>query len=167
MTKPDPGLPAIISDEHVHAVGLLIIWSAKLELALTEVIAAFTELSTVDALMVVHHQGVAGKIDTLKAIINLYAKEAPDFPDAIDALNRAKEVTDYRGSLAHAAWHVDDAGITHSVRFTARGELKRSKRAVEANEIRAKALEAARLVERLEGVRDSVSERLEAHRQKK
>lgn len=65
-----------------------------------------------------------------------------------------KVAMDYRNSLMHWHWMIDENGNATSVRFQARGELTTSKKPISVEDIRAKVDEARALVVTLSAFRD-------------
>jgi hypothetical protein len=105
-----------------------------------------------DALMIVHHQQFAGKIDTLKALLHARASDGRDLPDdLVAAIDEAKAIYDYRSTLVHAAWTVGEKGTSpETERITARGKLVVSRRHQPASKIRECAQRASKIVALLE-----------------
>jgi hypothetical protein len=85
-----------------------------------------------------------GVIDGLRALFHrIYpAEDDPQYRPVKQVLDRVKAVTDFRNSVVHALWHVDDAGMPHAVRFQARVKLTRSIQPTPVEKIREYTLEA-------------------------
>jgi hypothetical protein len=139
--------PAGIDDDYKLALGSLVMEVSKLDSKVTDLIVALTGMNMTYALILVHHQQFANKWDGLCALYRLmYDDESdPKFEPIKEMLTRTKEVADFRNSVVHALWHVDEHGIPHTVRFQARGKLTRSRQPAPVEKIRQYALEAIEL----------------------
>jgi hypothetical protein len=78
------------------------------------------------------------------------------FQPIMEMSNQAKSIGDFRNTLVHAVWAVDENGIANAVRFSARGKFKRSKFPVTPAEILERANEALELAGRLAEFRDAL-----------
>jgi hypothetical protein len=136
-----------IDNDYKLALGGLVMEVSVLDSKVTELIAALTEMDLADALILVHHQQPANKIDGLRALFHrIYpAEDDPQYRPVKEVLDRVKAVTEFRNSVVHALWHVDDAGTPHAVRFQARGKLTRSIQPAPVEKIREYTLEAKEL----------------------
>jgi hypothetical protein len=141
-----------INDDYKLAVGTLVIEVARLETKLTELIAFLTGLHMANALILIHHQPFLLKLDSAVAVFRLlFADEqAWETSDARAVLDRVKVVSEFRNNIVHAMWHVDAAGMPHTVRFKGRGELTRSRQPAPVENIRQYVREAAELHAKLD-----------------
>jgi hypothetical protein len=145
----------LLSQAHMKAIGSLIAQTSKLESLLTDLISIFTRMDIVSALITVHHQQTSSKIDSLLALSRLRFGKDPQFQPIIDMFNTAKAIADFRNTIVHAAyWVIDDNGTAAAVRFTARGEFKRSRTPLTPEQIQERAAEAADLNQRFRSLRD-------------
>jgi hypothetical protein len=95
--------------ELYEAIGRLVVACTNLDAVLTELIRLIVWLRAEDALIMIHHQQFASKIDTLKALLGTRAENG--LPNGlIETINEAKAIYDYRSTLVHAAWTVGDRG---------------------------------------------------------
>jgi hypothetical protein len=141
-----------IDDDYRQALGSLVFEVSKLDGKMTELIAALVGIDIGLALILVHHQQFANKWDSVRALFELiYPNEDdPAFQPVNDVLARAKAVADFRNTVVHAIWRVDEGGTPHTVRFPARGKLTRSRQPAPVEKIRQHALESVELVAKLE-----------------
>lgn len=138
----------LTSDYH-WAIGRLFAETGKLDTALTNYIAALTGLHIVEAVILVHHQQFANKLDSVKALARLqFADEqAWERHPLKEILIRAKSVGDFRNTLAHAIWTFEEGSdVPLAVKFSARGKFDRSRKPVPIEDIQQKTLEAIELV---------------------
>jgi hypothetical protein len=150
MTKSSS---SILSDDHINAIGRLVVAVSKIDSLLTDLIAIFMWTDILSAISAVHHQQIASKVDTLKTLIKLNSLMGTT-ANALQLLSEAKAIADYRNALVHAHWTIDKEGETYAVRFQARGEFKRSRQATYASQIRLKAHQADGIADRLGAFRD-------------
>jgi hypothetical protein len=136
-----------IDDDYKWALGGLVMEVSKLDSGLTQLIAALTEMSIIYALILVHHQQFSNKLDAVRALFRLIypSEDDPEYRPVKDVLDRVKAVGDFRNSVVHALWTVDEAGTPHAVRFHARGELRRSRQPAPIEKVREHTLEAIQL----------------------
>jgi hypothetical protein len=146
----------ILSSEHIKEIGRLVVNVSKLDVLLTDLIAAFSETDIIRTIIVVHHQQFSNKADTLLALIRAVLKGMADdeINKIIEPIVKSKAVNDFRSTIAHGIWVVDKDGTASAVRFQARGEFKRSKRPISAKDIGEQADVAFQLVKELSGMRD-------------
>jgi hypothetical protein len=147
MPAPSP----VVSDDHIIALGRLVVAVSKIDILLTDILAPILGTDILSAITVFHHQQISSKIDTLKALAKLHFSDADK---VISLLSQAKAVADYRNTLVHAAWTVDRNGETYTVRFQARGEFKRSRVPVAPPQILAESKRADEIADRLGELRD-------------
>lgn len=138
-------------DDYKMALGALVIQTSKLDSHLTEIIAAMTGMHLRDALIVVHNQPYSAKLDALRALFRLiYPDEnEPNYRPIKEMLDRIHAVAEFRNSVAHALWHIDEHGVPHTVRFKTRGKLSRSRAPAPVEKIRQCTAEAAELARSL------------------
>jgi hypothetical protein len=141
-----------ISDEHINAVGRLVIEVSLIDTLLTDLTAAFLRTDALGALAVVHHQQIASKISSLLALVQLRLP-TPDARPLIDVLKAAKRVTDFRNSIVHAHWSVGQDGVTYTTRVSARGQLSRSRLPQSPADILRRADEAREIADQLARIR--------------
>jgi hypothetical protein len=123
MTSESSGL----DDDYKLAFGIFVMEASKLDSKLTEIIAALTEMDIVCAMITVHHQQFSNKLDSLRALFRIIYpdEDDPKYQPIREMLDQIKEVGDFRNSIVHALWRVED-GVPQTVRFHARGKLTRS-----------------------------------------
>jgi hypothetical protein len=134
-----------IDDDYKWAFGIFIMEASKLDSKLTDIIAAMTGMDTVAALIVVHHQQFSNKLDSLRALFRVLYPDDNDhrYRPIKDVLDRAKAVGDFRNSVVHCLWRVDETtGEPQTVRFSARGKLTRSVQPAPCEKIHQCTLEA-------------------------
>ncbi len=140
-----------MDDDYKLAMGSLILEVSALDSAITDLIAALIGIDAIYALILSYHQQFSNKVDILRAIFRiLYPDETdPKFRPIANILDQTKAIGDFRNSIVHALWHVDEQGIPHVVRFQARGKLTRSRRPVPIEKIHQFSCEATELAEKL------------------
>jgi hypothetical protein len=142
--------------ELYEAIGRLVVACTNLDAVVTELIRLIVWLHAEDALIMIHHQQFASKIDTLKALLNTRA-ENPLRDGLIKTIDEAKAIYDYRSTLVHAAWTVGEQGTSpETERITARGKLVISRQHQPASKIRACAQRADEIAGLLESYRDRI-----------
>jgi hypothetical protein len=143
MTSKSSG----IDDDYKLALGSLVMEVAKLDSKVTDLIAALTEMEIDYALILVHHQQFSNKVDGLRALFRLIypSDDDPQYQPVKEVLDRVKAVGDFRNSVVHALWRVDEAGVPHAVRIHARGKLTYSPQPAPVEKIREHTLEAINL----------------------
>jgi hypothetical protein len=136
-----------LDNDYKLALGSLVIETSKLDSKLTDIIGSITGMDTAYALILVHHQQLSNKIDGLRAIFRLMYKgdDDPQYQPIKEMLDGIKEVVDFRNSVVHALWHIDESGTPHTVRFQARGKLTRSRQPAPIEKIRQCTREAVEL----------------------
>jgi hypothetical protein len=144
----------LLTDDHVSAIGALVVAVSKLESVVTELIALLSGMEVVSALITVHHQQLSSKISTLQALCRLGKEPNDDDHPLVALASQAGEIGGFRNTVVHAHWTVDASGIAYAVRFEARGQFVRKKRAISAPEIQQKAEEGDALAQRLAELRD-------------
>jgi hypothetical protein len=102
----------------------------------------------------VHHQQIASKVSTLLTLMKMRLRGIDRLEQITDLVTRAGAVAEERNRLVHAYWHVSEDGTVYAVRFQARGEFKRSRRAVSAESIQQHAREADDIADQLTRLRD-------------
>ena len=146
--------PDNYSAELYEAIGRLVVACTRLDAEVTELIRVITWLSVDNALMMIHHQQFASKIDTLKALLN--ARISSGLPDGlVKTIDEARAIYEYRSTLVHAAWTVGEQGTSpETERITARGKLVISRQHQPTTKILACAQQADAILARLESYRD-------------
>jgi hypothetical protein len=136
-----------IDNDYKLALGSLVLEVSNLDSGLTQLIAALTEMRIAYALILVHHQQFSNKLDALRALFRLIypSEDDPQYRPVKEVLDRVKAVGDFRNSVVHALWTVDEAGTPHTVRFHARGVLTRSRQPAPIEKVREHTLEAIQL----------------------
>jgi hypothetical protein len=102
----------------------------------------------IHAMILVHHQQFSNKLDCLRALFRLIYpdEDDPNYQPIKEMLDQIKTVGDFRNSVVHALWRVDEkTGVPHTVRFQARGKLTRSMQPASYEKIRQCTLEAIEL----------------------
>jgi hypothetical protein len=140
--------PQELDDDYKLALGELVIEASKLDSRVTELIAALTNTHIAHALITVHNAQFAQKLDMLRSLLRLAYPDDddPNYAPIKEDLARIKEVAEFRNTVVHALWQIDDAGVPHAVRFRARGQLKRQRVPAPIEHIRQKTLETRDLV---------------------
>lgn len=146
----------ILSNEHVKEIGRLVVNVSKLDTLLTDLIATFSGTNILMSVMMVHHQQFANKADILLSIMRAVFQGLGEdnVNQLIEPVVKSKTVSDFRNTVAHALWVIDDQGNASAVRFQARGKFIRSKRPVAAKEIGEQADIAFQLVKELTALRE-------------
>jgi hypothetical protein len=137
MPAPSP----VVSDAHIIALGRLVVAVSKIDILLTDLLMPLLGTDILSAITVFHHQQIANKIDTLKALVRMHLGEEPA-ANVVSLLSEAKTVADYRNSLVHAVWTVDNEGGTYTVKFQARGKFDRKRVPVAPDQILAESRRA-------------------------
>jgi hypothetical protein len=147
-----------LTPDYALAIGQLVIAISKLDSVLIDVIRIFSKTDIMVAVTAFSHLQTTSKIDTLLALYRL-----GDTPDEVKKGDRftammteARRLCDYRNTIVHAYWAVDETGA-HAVRFSARGEFKRTSVPVTAKDILDKSFEVASLEAQLRGLRDHIN----------
>jgi hypothetical protein len=143
---------SILSDDHINAIGRLVVAVSKIDVLLTDLTAALVGADILSTIALIHHQQIASKVDSLKAVVRMMRKD--EASRTIQLLDDAGKIAAYRNTLVHAYWRIDENGDTYTVRFQARGEIKRSRRLTPASQILLKAEQAFELAEKLGKLRD-------------
>lgn len=144
-----------LSSEYHSAIGRLVAASAEIEILLTDLIGVFTEIPDARlTIAAVHHQQASSKTESLTAMMRLVFDKDDQFEPIIEIINQARACCDYRNSIVHAYWHIEDDGTVKTVRFSARGALKRSRVVRTYEEIDEHADEAFEIAEKLADLRD-------------
>ena len=89
-----------LSSDYKWAIGCLVVETAKLESAMTDLIASATEMGILSSLIFVHHQQHSSKIDSLSAFYNFFLKDTPSGSSIIERLNQARVVADFRNAVS-------------------------------------------------------------------
>lgn len=144
--------------EYSTAIGQLALGAGEIDVLLTDVASAIMEVDVFRAIAVFHHQQPSSKVSSLKALCGLVFREDDGSPmerqaEITDIIGRAGAEMEYRNSIIHAYWTVDDDGLPHAVRFSARGKVERKRRPVEIAEIRAHVLVIRELLAELRALR--------------
>lgn len=142
--------------ELYEAIGRLVVACTRLDADVTELIRVVVHMDADDALITVHHQQFASKVDTLKALLSVRDMTYYGLPDNLaDTINNAKAIYDYRSTLVHAAWTVGELGTSPTTeRITARGKLVVNRQHQPISKIQEYAQQAARIADLLEAYRD-------------
>lgn len=143
--------PLGLDDDYKLALGTLVIEVSKLDGKITELISALTRTNIAHAIIMVHQQPFAQKLDALRSLLRLIypSDDDPNYIPIKETLDKIKEVAEFRNIVVHALWHVGDDGTPHAVRFRAKGTLKRSRVPAPIEHIHQKTLEAHELVRTL------------------
>ncbi|MGE0280217.1 MAG: hypothetical protein AB7P20_06335 [Rhizobiaceae bacterium] len=119
----------------------------------------FSKTTLIVAVTSYSHLQTSSKIDTLLALYHLGSSDDEiKLGDGFTKMmSKARGLCDFRNSVVHCLWSVDEDGTAHAARFSARGKLVRTRVPVSASEIRKKAGEVYALEERLRGLRDHLN----------
>ncbi|MDX8449112.1 hypothetical protein [Mesorhizobium captivum] len=144
--------------ELYEAIGRLIVACTRLDAEVTELIRFITYMSADDALITIHHQQFASKVDTVKALLSVRNPEDYGLPEnLVRTIDGAKAVYDYRSTLVHAAWTIGEQGTSpETERITARGRLVVSRQYQPTTKIRDYAQQAVEIADLLESYRDRI-----------
>ena len=145
---------SVLSPDHIKAIGALVVVSSKLDSLLTDLIGVFLETDIRNVIITVHHQQFASKADNLLALCDLAFKKDTTFVPILDMVKQTKEIGEFRNTMVHAYWEIDDNGTALAVRFSSRGKLRRTRTPYTARQIQARADEGAELVQSLARLRD-------------
>lgn len=137
-------VPNGIDADYKQALGELVYQTSKLDSRLTDLIGAMTNTTIIEAMILVHHQQFANKLDGLKALFRIIYPddEAPNYQSIKKMLDRLKIVADFRNTIVHAMWTIGDDGVPLAVRFSARGKFSRSRQPAPVEKLRQFSLEA-------------------------
>ena len=116
-----------LSEAHVAAIGELVVVTGHAEMILTDLIGLVTGMDLLDAIVAVDHQLASSKIDSLKTLIDRYSGNGPTRRSMDALMHEIKSLTEFRNSVIHSHWHVNSAGVAHTVHFSAHGKLVRSR----------------------------------------
>ena len=145
-----------IPEGYADAIGQLVISISRLDSVIIDLMAIFADTDILRAMTAFSHFQTTSKIDTLTALANLGSTddEIKKGNAFTKALKQARELCDYRNTIVHAYWDIDDTGTVSTVRFAARGKFKRTKTPVASQEILLKAGEVGVIESKLRGLRD-------------
>jgi hypothetical protein len=141
-----------LDDAYKLALGELVIETSRLESKLTDTIAALVGMEIVEALILVHPAPFAQKLDMLTALYRLVFldKDDPEYAPIKEMLERITAVSEFRNSVVHALWQIDENGVPQAVRFRRRGILQRSELPAPIENVREYTREAIALAEYLD-----------------
>lgn len=153
----------LISPEHTRAVGALVLALSLIESRITDVLAATLNIHIIDAVAALHHQQLSNRIETLKALLDRKfrkadPKQAAKYKPIFDIIDSAKALAEYRNSIVHTSWRVNESGEPESVRFSARGEIRRSRTPRKPEQILERAREALGIAAQLENLASGLRE---------
>lgn len=153
-------IPDLISAEHTRAMGLLVLALSVIETRVTDLLCSIFSLSVIDGLAAFHHQQLSGRLDTIVALLDLKLRKPAgaiegEFAPIFATLAKAKELAEYRNTVVHAAWVIGDDGQPMSVRFSARGEFRRSRKTQGIEDMLGRVREANVIAESLEALASS------------
>jgi len=143
-----------LTQAHVNAIGSLVVAVSRLEGAVTDLIAHFMGTDIISCVIVTYHQQLSSKFENLHALLHWNLHDTPAFDHISQMLGKAKNVAEFRNAIVHALWFVDDDGAAYAVRFTSRGQFKRSRNPYTAEQIQQRADEALEHVAKLHELRD-------------
>ncbi len=146
----------ILSDDHIKAIGEMVVAMTRVESLVIDLLGIFMgSKSVVHTVAAFSHQQMSNNVDTLSAIASIgFTKEELKGDRFAGVMSQCKALADFRNTVVHAYWTIDDAGRPLAVRYQARGYFKRTRTPISAEEIRAKAHEAGELEKTLRGLRD-------------
>ncbi len=136
--------PRGLDDDYKLALGALVIEVSKLDSKITDLISALTKTDIAHALIMVHQQPFAQKLDVLRSLLRLIYPDDddPNYLPIKGDLDKIKEVVEFRNMIVHALWNIDGDGIPHAVRFRAKGVLKRYRVPAPVEQIHQRTIEA-------------------------
>lgn len=153
-------IPDLISAEHTRAIGLLVLALSVIETRATDLLCSILSIGVIEGLTAFHHQQLSGRLDTIIALLDrnlrkpAEAKEG-EFASIFATLAKAKELVEYRNTVVHAAWVIGDDGQPMSVRFSARGEFRRSRKTQGIEDMLGRVREANEIAANLETLASS------------
>jgi len=149
-------MPNIIPESYALAIGEMVLAASKLDSILTDLLAIWAQTDILSAVIAFSHSQPTSKIDTLLALYQLPSSsdEIKSGDEVTRLLKRLRDLFDYRNTIIHAHWTVNGDGTISSVRFSARGQFKRSKKPVSVEDIRAHVAEMHEVEATLRSLRD-------------
>ena len=149
-----PQLP--LSEKHIKALGLLVARVTLVESILMDLISILSSADIFSTVMMVGHQQLASKIDTLAALCDHWQTLHPLIPKIIEHLDAAKAVNDFRNSVVHTYWAEGEDGLPLSVRYSTRRKFERKRRPISAESIEQHAQKAQHVAAALKVIRDKI-----------
>lgn len=150
----DSVMEKLLSEAHQKAIGHLVVTVSRLDSIITDLISQFLETDIVRTIIVVHHQQFSSKAENLLALCNLAFGKEPQFEPILQMIKEAKEIADFRNTVVHAYWNVDEQDTAYAVRFSSRGEFSRTRNPYTAQQIQEKADEGVESIRKLSALRD-------------
>lgn len=151
MSKaPQPRLDA----EYINGIGSLVFACSELESLVVDLIAAFSQTDIVSTIILAGHMQAKSKTDCLLALMRLKIGKDDEFSPIFDTIKKIQNISEFRNNLVHSYWSIDNDGTVKTIKFSARGEFKRSRREITSQEILAHADEAFSLLPILRSLRD-------------
>jgi hypothetical protein len=145
-----------LSEAHSLKIGRLTVNVSKIDSLLTDLVSTFSGTHIIYAVIMVHHQQIANKIDTLLAIMRVLFSDMSetDLKVMTRPVTEARAVSDFRNTVVHAMWTIDDQGNGTAVKFQARGNFKTSRFPLSVEDIQKQVEKARALVLNLSKMRD-------------
>lgn len=142
-------------DEHVVAIGTLVLNMTRLESVILDLIGIFMEPpSALHTLAAFSHQQTTSNIETLMALATLGEDDDAKDNAVVTTLKKARELVEFRNTVVHAHWATGDDGSILAVRFYGRGKFRRVRKPISAEAILQRAAEAKQFSATLRGLRD-------------
>ena len=151
---PHPSKKSILTAKHAPAIGELVLAISELESVVTDLISILAGSNILATLVMVHHQQTSSKLQNLLTLAHGHFGSDPETQPIISKIKEAQDVADFRNTVVHAYWTIDTDGTPLAVRFYARGEFKRTRRPISAEEIQGRADEARDLTQWLADLRN-------------
>ncbi|MCB1516209.1 MAG: hypothetical protein KDJ19_01130 [Hyphomicrobiaceae bacterium] len=126
----------IIPEGYASAIGEMVLSASRIDSVITDLLAIWSETNIVNAIVSFSHFQPSSKIDTLLALYSIADDDKGERKSLLpNLLKQVRDHFDFRNSIVHAYWTVDDNGIVSTVRFSARGKFTRTKKPVPLEEI--------------------------------
>lgn len=126
---------SLLGERHLKAIGIMIVQVSRLESVLFDLATRLMRTDVFDMLALFEHQQFSSKVLSIKALLKLHMAQQPDLSDIEPLLEEASSVGDRRNTVVHCYWSIDPSGTPMSVRYSARGKLKRSRQPMPPEEI--------------------------------
>lgn len=145
-----------LSDDYLLAIGRIVVSVSKLESAIIDLIRVFMGVrSIINAVTAFSQQQISTNLDTLRALYSVGSlKDELKSDQFLALLDQVKRVAEFRNTVVHGYWIIDENGDALAVRFKGRGTFSRTRKLIKSEEILSQAVEAEQLLQKLRGLRD-------------
>jgi hypothetical protein len=115
-----------VSNEHVHAIGRLVVAVSDIDLFVTDLIAVITGAHLLHIITLLHRQSFATKVQRLQALLRLAfdpdnaedrSSLDPRYLAILDIIGQVSAVNEFRNTVVHSYWHAENGGATYGVQF--------------------------------------------------